>query len=150
MPSDGRGWWTTWPGRKRCRTRDCYNTMTCKRCSRCKFGARCSLKRLSSHDGNSRSIYEETPVEPGAGMRCPATPVFVKDARRLHPAQTTIRAHRRSASMDPAHTGTITGGRSRLPSSSQDAGRAIGHRRNATMDPSQGKSSVNYGPGCVC
>ena len=74
-------------------------------------------------------------------MRCPATPVFVKDARRLHPAQTTVRAHRRSASMDPIQTGVVVGGaRSGMPSAGQDAGRTIGHRRNVTMDPSQGEA----------
>ncbi|KAH8083571.1 hypothetical protein HD553DRAFT_47623 [Filobasidium floriforme] len=94
-------------------------------------------------------IYDETPLDISSGVRCPATPVFVKDARRLHPAQTSIRTHRRSASMDPTQTGTLGRARSRATSSGQDLGRLTGHRRNATMDPSQISSSVTIQPSRV-
>jgi len=81
------------------------------------------------------SVYDEAPTESGPGVRCPATPTFVRDARRLYPAAPVGRTHRRSASMDPVQLGLAAGSRAR----SSTAAAPIGHRRNASMDPATGE-----------
>lgn len=81
------------------------------------------------------SIYNDAPTESGPGVRCPATPTFVRDARRLYPAATVGRTHRRSASMDPVQLGLAAGSRVR----SSTAAAPTGHRRNVSMDPATGE-----------
>ena len=95
------------------------------------------LRRIREADGVLvlPSVYDEAPIESGPGVRCPATPTFVRDARRLYPAAPTGRAHRRSASMDPVQLGLAAGSRTR----SSTAAAPIGHRRNVSMDPATGE-----------